>query len=101
MKPLQILGKRKMVLIGSVGFDGGEDSVFRDEAGDVVYVSVSVIARAAAVEPDGLVDAEVVVEGLLQLFARDAWVALLHFGQEALFGGEEDPCAVGVDGAAL
>ena len=89
-----------------VGLDGGEDGVFGDEAGDVVDVAVGVVAGAASVEPDGLVDAEVVVEGLLEVLAGlvsvprpglRCWI----FGEEALFGGEEDAGAVGVDGAAF
>ena len=38
-----------------------------DEAGDVVDVAVGVVAGAAAVEPEDLLDAEVVVEGLFEL----------------------------------
>ena len=73
-----------------------------DEAGDVVDVAVGVVAGAAAVEPDGLVDAEVFAEGLFELLAwMTAGVALLDFGEEALFGGEEDAGAVDVDGAAF
>ncbi len=40
-------------------------------------------------------------EGLFELGFRDAGVALLDFGEEALFGGEEGAGAVGVDGAAF
>ena len=54
-----------MVFVVGVGLDGGEDLVLADEAGDVVDVAVSVVSGAAAMQPDGLVDAEVVVEGLL------------------------------------
>ncbi len=51
-------------------------------------------------------DAEVVVEGLLEVlasggFVAEAGVALLNFGEQALFGGEEDAGAVGVDAAAF
>ncbi len=60
-----------------------------------------VVAGRATVEPENLVDAEVVVEGLLDLLARDAGVALLDLGEEALLGGEEDSGSVGVDGAAF
>ncbi len=53
-----------------------------------------------------LFDAEVVVEGLLEMcagfvFVAEAGVALLDFGEEALFGGEEEAGAVGVDAAAF
>ena len=89
-----------------VGLDGGEDGVFADEAGDVVDVAVGVVACAAAMEPDGLVDAEVVVEGLLEglaggLLVAEAGVALLDVGEEALFGGDESAGAVDVDAAAF
>ena len=47
-----------MVFVVGVGFDAGEDLVFGYEAGDVVDVAVGVVAGTAAVEPDGLVDAE-------------------------------------------
>ena len=35
------------------------------------------------------------------IFVAEAGVALLDFGEEALFGGEEEAGAVGVDGAAF
>ena len=61
---VEVLREGEMVLVGGVGLDGGEDGVvLGDEAGDVVDVTVGVVAGAAAVEPDGLLDAEVVVEG--------------------------------------
>ena len=69
MEALEIFGERQMVLVGCVGLDGGEDGVGGDEAGDVVDVAVGVVARAASVEPDDLLDAEVVVKGLLLLLA--------------------------------
>lgn len=97
----EVLGQRQMVLVVSAGFDAGDEGVVGDEAGDVVDVSVGVVAGGAAVEPDGLVDAEVVMEGLLDLLLRDAGVALLDLGEEALFGGEEEAFAVDVDGAAF
>ena len=64
-----------MVLVAGVGLDGGEDGVFGDEAGDVVDVAVGVVPGAAFVQPDGLVDAEVVVEGLFEVFAGFVLVA--------------------------
>ena len=67
MEAVEVLGEREVVLVGGVGFDAGEDGVFGDEAGDVVDVAVGVVAGAAAMQPEGLVDAEVVVEGAFQL----------------------------------
>ena len=106
VEAVEVLGEREVVGVGGIGLDAGEDGVGRDEAGDVVDVAVGVVAGAAAGEPEGLVDAEVVAEGAFELGAglvrrAEAGVALLDFGEEALLGGEQDACAVGVDGAAF
>ena len=103
---VEVFGQGEVVFVVGVGLDAGEDLVFGDEAGDVVDVAVGVVAGAAFVEPEGLFDAEVVVEGLLEVlagfgFVAEAGVALLDFGEEALFGGEEEAGAVGVDAAAF
>ena len=70
---VEVFGEGEVVLVGGVGLDAGEDGVFGDEAGDVVDVAVGVVAGAAAVQPEGLVDAEVVVEGLLEVGAGLGW----------------------------
>ena len=103
---VEVFGEGEVVLVVGVLFDGGEDGVFVDETGDVVDVAVGVVAGTAFVEPDGLVDAEVIVEGLFEVlaggfFVTEAGVALLDLGEEAFLGGDEDACAVGVDGAAF
>ena len=46
------------------------------------------------------------MEGLLEMlaglvFVAEAGVALLDLGEQALFGGEQDSCAVDVDAAAF
>ena len=79
MESLEVLGEWQVVFVGGVGLDGGEDGVGGYEAGDVVDVAVGVVAGATAVEPDGLLDAEMLGEGLLELGASDAGIALLDF----------------------
>ena len=59
---VEVLGEREVVLVGGVGLDAGEDGVLGDEARDVIDVAVGVVAGAAAVEPDGFFDAEVLLE---------------------------------------
>ncbi len=103
---VEVFGEGQVVFVVDVGLDGGEDLVFADEAGDVVDVAVGVVAGAAFVEPEDLFDAEVLVEGLLEAlagfgFVAEAGVALLDFAEEALFGGEEEAGAVGVDASAF
>ena len=72
-----------------------------DEAGDVVDVAVGVVAGDSAPQPDHLLDAEIVVECLLELLAANAGIALLHFAEQAFFGRQQDALAVGIDGAAF
>ncbi len=64
-----------MVFVVGVGLDAGEDLVFGDEAGDVVDVAVGVVAGAALVEPESFFDAQIIVEGLLEVFAGFGFVA--------------------------
>ena len=58
---VEILGQRLVIRVVRVGLDGGDDRVGRNEAGDVVHVAVRVVAGDAAVQPDHLIDAEIVV----------------------------------------
>ena len=62
---------------------------------------VGVVAGAAAVEPEDLLDAEVIVEGLFELSFGDTGISLLDVGEEALFCGDNDACAVSVYAAAF
>ena len=41
------------------------------------------------------------MEGLLQLLAAHAGIALLDFAQQAFLGGEQNSLSIGVDGAAF
>jgi len=97
----EVFGEGLVVGVSGVGLNGGDDGFRGDEAGDVVDVAVGVVAGDAAVEPEDLVNAEVVGENLLKLLTGESGVALLDLAEEALFGGEQDALAVGVDGAAF
>ena len=103
---VEVFGEGEVVLVVGVGLDGGEDGVFADEAGDVVDVAVGVVAGAAAVEPDGLVDAEVVVEGFFEVLAGGSssprpglrcWISERRHSSVV----RRTPAAVGVDAAAF
>src|ERR1035441_750408 len=71
----EIFGEGRVVGVACVRLDGCDDGRGRDEASDVVDVAVSVVAGYAAIEPEDLVDAEIVVECLLELGAADARIA--------------------------
>ena len=79
---VEIFCERKMVFVVGVGLDAGKDFIFVDETGDVVDVAVGVVSGTAFVEPENFFDAEIVVEGLLEVaagfgFVAEAGVALL------------------------
>jgi hypothetical protein len=103
---VEVFGEGQMVLVGGVRFDADEDGVLSYKASDVVDVAVGIVAGAAAVQPEGLLDAEVVVEGLFEQSAglfgvAEARVALLDWTQKTFLCGEQAAGAVGVDGAAF
>ena len=60
-------------------------------------MAVGVVAGNAAAEPNHLIDAEIIGENALQLLTAQAGIALLHFAQQAFFGGEQSALAVYVD----
>ena len=101
LQAVQVLGQRLVVVILPIWLNHGDDRVRVHEPRDVVDVAVRVVAGDAAVQPEHLIDAEIVVEGLLQLLAADAGIALLHRAQQAFFRGEQQACAVDVDTAAF
>jgi hypothetical protein len=90
-----------MIVVIKVRFCDRYDDIFRDESGDVVNVTVGVVTRNAAIEPQDLIDAQIVMKDLLKISAAQAWVPLLYFAQETLFGCEQYAGAIRVDGAAL
>src|SRR5208337_2796353 len=72
-----------------------------DEAGEVVHVAVGVVAEDAFAEPDHVRRSEMRSKDFFVVLARHAGIALLHFAEQAFFGGEERAAAVDVDRAAF
>ena len=97
----QVLGQRGEVGVLAVGFHGGYDGVGADEAGDVIDVSVGIVAGDAAVEPDYFADPQVVGEDGFEAAAVEAGIARLLATQQALLGGEHGSVAVHVNAAAF
>ena len=58
LQPREIFGQGSVVGVARVRLDGGDNGRGPDKTGDVVDVTVGVVARDAAAEPDGMVDAE-------------------------------------------
>src|SRR5207248_9543866 len=99
-KATQIRGKGLMIWIGSIWLDGGDNGLRGHKARDVVNVAVSIVAGDAAVQPDHICDAEIIVERSFDLLARKRGVALLHISEQAFFSGDERSAAVDVNAAA-
>src|SRR5271165_6108113 len=60
LQPLQVLGKRQLVLVRCIWLSRGYDFVFGNKTGDVVNVAVRIVSGTAAVEPYDLIDAEII-----------------------------------------
>ena len=56
-----------------------------------------IVTSNASIEPEHLIDAEKILEAPFQLLTADARIALLHFAQQAFFGGEQSALTVYVD----
>src|SRR6516162_924192 len=81
--------QRLVVRVAAVAFVGGDDCRWCYEPCD------------AAFQPDHLLYTKIISEELLELFACEPAIALLHFTQQALFGGDERTVAVDIDAAAF
>ena len=90
-----------MIRVARLRLDASHNRRWTNKARNVVDVPMRVVPKDASIEPDHLIDAEIVVKGLLQLLAAHAGIALLHFAKQALLGGEQNARAVRVDGAAF
>ena len=67
-----------MVVVGGIWLRDGDYSNGTNETSDVIHVAVGIVPGDAAIHPQNLVDAEIVVKDPLQIFAAEARVALLH-----------------------
>src|SRR5437868_15478253 len=88
-KATQIRGERLMIWIGRIWLDGGDNGLRGHKARDVVNVAVGIVAGDAALQPNYISDAEVLVQGRFDLLARKPGVALLHISEQAFLGGDE------------
>jgi hypothetical protein len=66
---LQILRQGQVVLVGGIWLRDGDDGNGTNETSDVVHVAVGIVPGDAAIHPQHLVDAEIVVEDALQILA--------------------------------
>src|SRR5207248_1854255 len=101
LQTLQIGRKRRVVRIGSIWFHGGQNNIRRDKTRDVVHVSVRIVADDAALQPNYVGDAEIIMQGTFNLVTRKPRVALLHVTEQAFFGRDECSEAVDVNAAAF
>ena len=101
LKTTKIVPQRFVIRIFRIVLDHGDDGVRRDEPREVIDVAVSIVAEDAAAQPDHVRRTEIISEDFFVVFARHAGIALLHFAEQTLFGGEERALSVDVDRAAF
>ncbi len=97
----KVVAQGFVIHIFRIVLDHGDDRIWSDEAGEVVDVTVGIVAEDAFAEPDRVRCTEVVGEELFVVGAGHAWIALLDFAEQAFFRGEERAASVDVDGAAF
>ena len=75
MRPLQamqVAERARVVLVARVFLVREHHDTRRDEAGDVVDVSVRVVTHAPFAQPDGVGDAQILAKGALVVAAAGA-----------------------------
>ncbi len=101
VQPLQIFLQRQMVLVLRIRLRNSDDRQRTNKTRDVVDVAMGIVSRDAAVHPQHLVDAEIIMKNPLQIFAAEAWITLLHLAQQAFLGSDKCAVAVDIDTAAF
>lgn len=96
---LEVLLQGFVVLIPGVLFDDGDDGVGRDEAREVVDMTVGVIADNAFTEPDDIINTIIVTKIAFYLVLIELWIAVGI--EKARGGGEEVATAVDINAAAF
>jgi hypothetical protein len=93
--------ERFVVGIILVGLNNSDYRLRRDKARDVVNVTVGIVAGDAALQPNHVGDAEIVVKGGFDLLSRSSGIALLHVAEQAFFGSDQGAATVDVNAAAF
>src|SRR5206468_13058498 len=70
--------------------DHGHNGIRSNEASDVIYMAVGVVAGNAGSEPDHFANAQVLGEHALVVSALHLGIALLHFAEQTFFRRSEE-----------
>ena len=99
-QPGEVLGERCVVDVTGVRLGGCHDRAWSDEAGDVVDMSMGVVACDTSAQPDDRIHAEMVVEHTFHVVPSQARVADLHHRiEQAFLGRQSGTLPVDVDAA--
>lgn len=96
VKNFQICPQGGEVRIGFVLLNGGDDRIGSNKTGDVINMTVGVIAFDAVLEPDDLGDSEPVAEFFFDLLLVEGGIPIGI--KEAAGGGEQGTLSIGVYG---
>jgi len=91
----------RVVCIGSIFFDDGDDGCGVGEAGKIVNVSMSIVASDTAFQPENIRHAKIIAEELFVIAFCEAEIALLNFALQAFFRSEECAKPVNVNRPAF
>jgi len=89
----------RVVDVVGIVLESSHDGGWVHETGEVVDVTIGIIAGDAVAEPEDVGDAEIIAKILLDLRLGELGIAIRV--QQNRGGGQERACAIGVDGAAL
>jgi len=98
---VEILCKWLMVVVGRICLSRGDNCIVSDETGDIVDMTMGVVPGAASIEPDDLVDTEIVVESLLQLLTSHSRISLLDTAEKTFLRSKQHPSTVNIDTSAF
>ena len=97
----EIFLKRNVVGVVRILLDHGDNGGGADEAGEIVYMAMGIVASDSIFQPQDLRDAEIAAENVRVILASESVVTLLALAEQAFFGGEQGTPAVDVDAAAF
>src|SRR5439155_10264453 len=92
-----VLSQRLVVFAGGISVNAGDDRVGGNETGDVVYVTVSVVAGDSRSEPDDFGRAKILVKNLFVCSLLLSGIALLDAAEQAFFSCDQRASTVDVN----
>ena len=98
-KASEIVLEGRVVGVFGVGLDYGYDRAWRNKAGDIVDMSVGIVALQAIVEPNHFSNAQPPRESFFNIGPTERWIPVGV--QQALLGRQQGSLSIGIQGATF